>query len=361
VIDLLRRWSDRLFSNEEVIILLLLLIGMFWVIWALGGALGPLLVSLVFAFLMQGLVNTLQRWKTPEWLAITLVFLLFLGLLFALIFLLMPLIWTQLSNLFGELPRMINRVQSLLADLPERYPQFITESQLQQAMTAASDQLRALGQWLLGHSVSTISNLLSLLIYLVLVPILVFFLLKDRSLLVNWVTRLLPRRRQLMTQVWHEMDVQISNYVRGKVIEIVVVGVVSYLAFSLLGLNYSALLGLLVGLSVIVPYVGAAVVTIPVALIGAFQWGWGSELFYLMLTYTIIQALDGNVLVPVLFSEVVNLHPVAIIVAVLFFGGLWGFWGIFFAIPLATLFKAVLNVWLEVSSPALIQSDTSAD
>ena len=66
---------------------------------------------------------------------------------------------------------------------------------------------------------------------------------------------------------------------------------------------------------------------------------------WLMVTYLVIQALDGNLLVPLLFSEAVNLHPVAIIIAVLVFGGLWGFWGVFFAIPLATLVKAVLNAW----------------
>ncbi|MDO6748829.1 AI-2E family transporter, partial [Gilvimarinus sp. 1_MG-2023] len=100
-----------------------------------------------------------------------------------------------------------------------------------------------------------------------------------------------------------------------------------------------------VGLSVLVPYIGAAVVTIPIALVGYMQWGWNNDFFYLMTVYGIIQALDGNVLVPLLFSEVVNLHPVAIIVAVLVFGGVWGFWGVFFAIPLATLLKAVIQSW----------------
>jgi len=64
-----------------------------------------------------------------------------------------------------------------------------------------------------------------------------------------------------------------------------------------------------------------------------------------MIAYGIIQALDGNLLVPLLFSEAVNLHPVTIIIAVILFGGLWGFWGVFFAIPLATLVKAILNAW----------------
>jgi putative permease len=89
--------------------------------------------------------------------------------------------------------------------------------------------------------------------------------------------------------------------------------------------------------------VGAVLVTIPIAVIGYFQWGFGAEWAWLMIAYFIIQALDANVLVPLLFSEVVNLHPIAIIVAVLFFGGIWGFWGLFFAIPLAILIQAVLK------------------
>jgi len=112
-----------------------------------------------------------------------------------------------------------------------------------------------------------------------------------------------------------------------------------------MGLNYSLLLSFLVGLSVIIPYVGAIAVTVPIALIGFIQWGFVPKLGYMLIAYQIIQILDGNVLVPLLFSEVVNLHPLAIITAVLFFGGLFGLWGVFFAIPLATLVQAVLNAW----------------
>ena len=123
-------------------------------------------------------------------------------------------------------------------------------------------------------------------------------------------------------------------------------------------------LALAVGFSVVIPYIGAAVVTIPVLLIGFLQWGLGSEFYTLMVVYGVIQALDGNVLVPLLFSEAVNLHPVAIILAVLVFGGFWGFWGIFFAIPLATLVKAVLSAWPVVTAerpePVLSSEESSS-
>ena len=122
----------------------------------------------------------------------------------------------------------------------------------------------------------------------------------------------------------------------------------AFTTFSLMDLNYALLLATIVGLSVIIPYIGAAVVTLPVALIAWFQWGGTSDFIYLMAAYLAVQFMDGNILVPLLFSEVVNMHPAAIIIAVLFFGGLWGVWGVFFAIPLATLIQAVINSWPSI-------------
>ena len=198
-----------------------------------------------------------------------------------------------------------------------------------------------LGKQILGYSAS----LLVLMVYAILVPLLVFFFLKDKDFLLNGSKRFFPSNRGLARKVWFEMDQQIFNYIRGKVIEIVIVGVASYIFFAIMGLRYSALLGVLTGLSVLIPYVGATLVTLPIALVAFFQWGFSAEFGYLMLGYGIIQALDGNVLVPLLFSDAVDLHPVVIIAAVLVFGGLWGVWGVFFAIPLASLVKAVINAW----------------
>ena len=183
-----------------------------------------------------------------------------------------------------------------------------------------------------------------------------FFFLKDKKLFLEGFSRFLPNERRMATQVGNEMNQQIMNYIRGKVIEIVIIGGVSTITFAFLGLQYAVLLGVLVGLSVLVPYVGATVVTIPVMLVALFQWGTSAEFGYVMLAYAIIQMLDGNLLVPLLFSEAVNLHPVTIIIAVILFGGLWGFWGVFFAIPLATLVKAVINAWSTTAQVEVAES-----
>jgi putative permease len=244
-----------------------------------------------------------------------------------------------------QLPIMIVKGQHLLLSLPEMYPELVTEAQVLNAINTIRAEVLNMGQNALAWSVAAGLGVITISIYLVLVPLLVFFFLKDKELILKWLHGFLPHDHTLAQQVWREVDRQMGNYVRGKFLEILIVWAASFVAFSLMGLQFAMLLGLMVGLSVIVPYIGAVVVTLPVALVAFFQWGWSSEFLWLMGVYLIIQGLDGNVLVPILFSEVVDLHPIAIITAVLVFGGLWGFWGIFFAIPLATVVQAILKAW----------------
>ncbi len=342
---ILHRWSRKYFSHPEAVILAVLLTLGFAVVLLLGRMLAPVFASVVLAYLLEALVDALVRRGVPRRLGVYLVFTVFLAFLLFLILGLAPLLSQQITQLVQELPNMIAKGQRALLLLPERYPNFVTEEQVVEIIAAIRTSVTRLGQSLLSVSLASLSQFFTLLVYLVLLPILVFFFLKDKEQILGWLLHYLPKERDVAVRVWEEMDLQIGNYVRGKFAEILIVGVASYVAFAVLGLNYAMLLGALVGLSVIIPYVGAVAVTVPVILIAFFQWGWSAELGYLTITYVVIQALDGNLLVPWLFSEAVNLHPIAIIVAVLLFGGLWGFWGVFFAIPLATLVKAVANAW----------------
>lgn len=342
---LIREWIDRYFSDEEAVIMLLVLIAGFAAVIWFGRMLAPFFTALIVAFLLQGAVNALTRRHVPHLLAVAVVFLAFLGAVLALALILLPLIWNQLVGLVQETPRMFASGQNWLSELQARYPNLITPDQVQSWVGAASRQISQLGQRALSLSLASLGNVMALIIYLVLVPILVFFMLKDRDALVGFTLSLLPRKRTLLSRIWQEMDMQIANYIRGKFIEIIIIGSVAFGTFAFLGVPYSALLGVLVGLSVLVPYIGAALAVLPVAAVAGFHFGLSEQLAYVLVAYGVIQALDGNVLVPVMFSEAVNLHPVSIIVAVLFFGGIWGFWGVFFAIPLATLLKALVYAW----------------
>jgi len=353
MIEMLQVWYERHFSNPQVLILAVLLLAVFGIVIFFGNMLLPLLASIVIAYLLEEGVLRLQRRGFSRVISAIVVFLGFVLAMVVAAVGMLPLLSEQVTQFIGELPKMLLRVQAALLALPEAYPGYVNEAQIKDLMVKIGSELGGYGQHVLQFSLSSLKGLLTWAVYLILILILVFFFLKDKKKIVTWLTMFLPDERVLVTQVWAEMDDQIGNYVRGKVLEIVIIGVASWVVFAVMGLNYAALLGLLVGLSVLVPFVGATVVTVPVAMVAFFQWGWGSEFAYLLLAYGIVQVIDGNVLVPLLFSEAVNLHPVAIIIAIIVFGGFWGIWGVFFAIPLATLVKAVLNAWPTAPEPEL--------
>jgi putative permease len=344
---LIREWLDRTFSDPQWVILTLLLLAGFLFIFWLGHILLPLFASIILAYLLDGMIGRLQKLKVPRIAAVLIVFILFLAALLFIIIGLLPMLSRQVGQLLQELPSMIAAGQKELLQLPSRYPEFVSEAQINQVLDLLGAELTSLGRRMLSMSVASVRSVITLLVYLILVPLMVFFLLKDKLKILEWIGRLLPDERGLATEVWREVNQQIGNYVRGKIWEIFIIWGVSYLTFKMLGLQFTMLISMFVGLSVLVPYIGVTVMFFPVAMIAYFQWGIGSDFVYVLLAYSVIQLLDGNLLAPLLLSGVVHLHPVAIIVAVLLFGGLWGIWGLFFAIPLATLVHAVLKAWLN--------------
>ena len=349
MMEFIRNWFKRHFSDPQLVILALLLIIGSVLIIILGEMLAPVLASVVLAYLLEGLVGFMERRRIPRLIAVLSVFFTFMIFLLFLLLGLFPLLWQQVGQLFQQLPSMISWTQRELLRLPERYPDFISAQQVLDLISVLRSELGSLGQRILSLSVASVRSLISILVYIFLMPLLTFFFLKDKYRLVQWFTGFLPDNRSLVTEVWREVDQQIGNYIRGKFWEILIVWAASYLTFAILELQFAILISFFVGLSVLIPYIGAIVMILPVASISYFQWGLCSHFAYVVAAYVVIQILDGNVLVTLLFSEVVNLHPIAIIAAVLVFGGIWGFWGVFFAIPLATLVQAVLKAWSQHS------------
>ncbi len=345
MIKILRDWFSRHFSDPQVIILWAVLLGGFLGIILLGEMLQPVFVGLIIAYLLEGVVGRLETLRLPRGFCVAITFTVFMICLLALVTGLLPLLSRQIAQLIQELPALIANGQKQLMQLPERYPELVSEDQIRQIIDFLKTELTALGQDVLVFSVASVRNIITILIYLVLVPLLVLFFLKDKDRIIAWFKKFMPGNLDLTEEVWNEVNDQVANFVRGKIWEIIIVWFASYLTFAFLDLNFAMLVSLFIGLSVLIPYIGATVMTIPVVLLAFFQWGISPEFTYTIIAYGIIQLIDGNILVPLLLSGVVNLHPVAIIVAILVFGGLWGIWGLFLAIPLATLVHAVIKTW----------------
>jgi len=337
-------WLQQQLSNPQVISLLLVLL-LFWaLVTFLPGTFMPVFAAVVVAYLLEGPTGTLER-IMPRWLASLIIWSIFVAVALAGLFTILPLLTRQITQLITEIPTVIRALQNWMMTLPEQYPNIFSAQQLQEFADGLNINFSRLSDEVLARSYMVGTGITLAMIYGVLVPLMVLFLLKDKTRILRWMRTFLPRDISLIQNVWSEVDQQIANYVRGKAVEIAIVWAVTYLVFAILGLNYAALLGAITGFSVLIPYVGAILVTFPVAAVAYSQFGIGPEFAWVVIAYGVIQALDGNVLVPVIFSETNDLHPVAIIVAVMFFGTLYGFWGVFFAIPLATLVASVLKAW----------------
>ena len=346
MIEMLKSWYNNRFSDPQAMGLFAILLFGFISIYFFSHLIAPLLIAIVLAYLLEWPIRFLtDKLKFPRLLSTALIFGGFLSLILVIVLVLIPTLWTQTVNLVSDLPHMFNTINVWLLSLPEHYPELVDYQTIDSVLNSVKAKILGFGESALKFSLTSLLSLVTLGIYAFLVPLMVFFLLKDKKELMTGVSRFLPKNRTLASNVWQEMQQQIANYIRGKLFEIIIVTAVTYAIFLFFGLNYSLLLAVAVGLSVLVPYIGAVLVTIPVALVAAAQFGISPTFWYILIAYVVSQLLDGNLLVPFLFSEAVNLHPLVIIIAVLIFGGLWGFWGVFFAIPLATLVKAVVNAW----------------
>ena len=336
-------WLESVFYNSDINKLLAVTAVGAVFVWLFAGEIAPLFGGLLIAYLLDGVVQRLERDGVSRTTASALLVILSSTVMFMSLGLL-PLFFIQLRGVVGLLPDMQGALSILAgginAYLPESIEFMTAEDNIAMGLTTMRDDI---GKFLLDHSVNIAVNVFSLFLYMVLLPLLVFFMLKDKNMLLESLGRYLPRS-PIFAELWVSMDGQIGSYIRGKFIEAGILGVMSWAAFAWFDMNYAFSLAALMGLSVFVPFVGAIAVTFPVLALAYIQFGGEAQFYWILIAYTLIQAFDGQILVPLLFSEVVKLHPVAIFTAIIFFGGIWGVWGVFFAIPLASIVKSVTLV-----------------
>ena len=346
--DQINKLFNKLFSNEESLIFSLLILTFLLVLYFFGGLLTPFIISLIFAYLLIGLTKNLIKYGLTELFSLIISYVIFLLSGIGFLVWLIPLIFQQTQAFFIEVPVWLNNFRSFIENLVQSNQELVSSVQISSFFTEFIGRLSSISQGVLDASISGIQDTLVFSIYLIMIPVLVFFFLFDKERIVRGFLMLLPKKRAMLSEVWIEMDDQLSNYVWGKGVEILIVGFAAAVIFGIMGLNYTALLSIIVGVSVLIPYVGAFLATIPVVVVAFLQFGIGFDLYMIVGLYLLLQALDGYLLVPILFSDAVKLHPVVIMLAVFVFGGIFGFWGAFFSIPLATFIKAVWNSWPSI-------------
>jgi putative permease len=350
MIKLIKDWYTDNFTDPNQVSLALVLIFSVIVTYILVQTIAPILVAIVLAYMLEGLVQHLIKiTKATRHFSVIVVFFLFLIISILTLFMLLPLLLDQLTLLVKSLPEIFNKSKQLILGLYDGN-EYIPKDYIDNIFLGLQGETSKVGNSIFTFSLASAGGLFAIIVYAILVPIMIFFMLFDKETINSWIARFFPKKLELTRRAYSELNLKIGNYIRCKFIEIMIVWISSFILFFALGLNYSLLLSFLCGLSVIIPYVGMIAVTIPIILVAYFQWALGSEFWYVIIGHLLIQAVDGNVVVPILFSDAVNIHPFAILLSILFFGSVWGIWGVFFAIPLAVLISTILNVWPERSA-----------
>ncbi len=325
-------------------------------VWGLklyGGLLGPFLLALAMAYLMAPAVARLERRRISRGLAIALVAIPPLAALVLLLLLAGPQVWAQAVSLVSALPRFATTVLAFLSDLRTRIEgqPFLTIAQrtwlheLDAQQLAgilqenAQGMLRALGEWGLAFG-RRLGTLLGFLGYLVVTPVVAFYLLRDWQPLLTFLEDLIPpSRRPAIVAFIEEYDNSLGKFFRGQLIEAALVGTLTGVGLALLGVPSALLIGVIAGVFNLIPYIGLAISAIPALVVALTMPDPMTGLLKVGGVFAVVQFIDGSVTGPRIVGGSVGLHPVVTMLALAFGGAMLGFAGLLLAVPLAVLIK----------------------
>jgi predicted PurR-regulated permease PerM len=339
--------NDRTVDGEKWFLLAtLLLCG--WVLYLLAPVLTPFLVSALLAYLGDPLARRLQHVGLSRTLAVVVVFITMLLTGVLLLLLLLPLLQQQLVGLFDRLPQMLEWAQQQLLPRVESLLGIQFEAvQLDSLREALQEHWRDLGGALgavLGKVGRSGQAVLGWFVFLLLVPVVTFYLLRDWDELVDNLHGLIPRRLEpVAADLARQCDAVLGEFLRGQLLVMLALGVIYSVGLWIAGVEFSLLIGILAGTLSFVPYLGCITGIVAAGTVTFLQYHDVMHLVYVALVFGIGQVCDGIYLSPTLVGERIGLHPVAVIFAIMAGGQLFGFFGILMALPVAAIITVVLR------------------
>jgi len=310
----------------------------------------PVVLALIFYYLLRPVLRLLERFKIPRIWGILIIFLGGIGLLTLLSLLVFPFLREQFQNLIEEFPdyfmRLLNNTDqflrnSLVGDY-YRDSDFNIEALIATLPTSIADTLQATVTGIITRVTSWISTITGVILSIVIVPFILFYLLKDGDKLPDYFLKLLPPRfRDDTREVLRDADKQLGAYIQGQLIVAFCIGVMVYIGFLIIGMDYALLLGALAMVTSIVPYIGPAIAITPAAIIALVTSPF--MLVKLAIVWTVVQLVEGNLISPQVMGKTMYIHPVTIIFVLLTAGSLFGVVGVILGIPMYALLRVIVS------------------
>jgi predicted PurR-regulated permease PerM len=337
--------------KDKIILAILAILVFGYFLYMIKSILTPFVVSFVAAYFLHPVPDFLvKRFKMSRFGAVLLITGVFLSMFFAFAVVVMPIVYTQLMQLVGALPRYFSIVAS------DIYPKIANSlnsvgirvngdlAEMLNSQRFSDSMIEFLKNFSFGILSSSVAlvNVLSLIF---IMPILIFYLLKDWDLLIANFNNHLPRQINVaLKKLFSDIDLTLSGYVRGQIIVCLILSTLYSILLSFTGLKFGFLIGLLTGIFSFIPYVGAIAGVIFAVLFALFQWGFDLvAIAPVLIVFLFGQTLETNFLTPKLIGKRVGLHPVWIIFGLFVFGVLFGFVGVLLATPLTAAFGVIIK------------------
>ncbi len=311
---------------------------------ALKAVLTPFLIAFFVNFLIYPLVIYAEdKGIRPRWLIVTLLYVFIFGLIAIIMWQITPLVIEQMKDLFLE------KVPEIYQDLSGRFEDLHLEDN--PTLLNIYEQIQeGIQNYLTNAAVNagtSVSSLFSFILALILSPIILFYMLKDHNQIGEGFYRVVPDKyKEHYVELSKRINETLGLYIRGQIIIMIGIAVISTVGYTLIDLDNAILFGIIVGLTNIIPYIGATIAAIvPVTyslLTGDVPW------YYILLLNIGFQFVEGNILQPVIMSKQLDIHPLIILAAILGFGSLFGVLGVIFAVPITGLIKVCILYYREV-------------
>ena len=307
----------------------------------LGSALTPFLIGAALAYLGTPVVNRLQARGVPRAVS-TLLVIVFIGfLLAALFFVLIPLVQSELVTITRRVPDLFAQFTARVGPILEEkfgVTLALDFDSLREFVTENAQEARDLSAKLLSGVKTGSAIVLTILVNLALIPVVMFYLLRDWNMLLDRLDDLVPLRwRPKVRSIAREVDSVLAEFLHGQLLVMVALAIYYVIGLSIVRLDHALAIGILTGVLVFIPYVGFGLGFMLGVLAALLQWHGFPAFFAVLAVYGIGQLLENYVLVPLLVGDRIGLHPLAVIFALLAFGEVFGFAGVLMALPVSAM------------------------
>ncbi len=305
----------------------------------------PFIISCLIAFLLYPIIKQLHNWHIPKWLAILVIYLFFFGGTSYLIYRIYPMIIMQLRDLNDQLPVLMRSYSDLI------YRVYESTAFLPETVHEKIDQIIYGLEQYVGGVLTAIfdmaANVVDIVIFLTVIPVIVFYLLKDYESIKSYGMNLISEKhRQPVREVLSAMNESLGQYIRGLFFVSLFVSVTTFIAFHLLDIKYALLLAIIMGLTNIIPYFGPIIGAVPALFIAATMST--KVVIALLISLFVIQLIESNLVSPYIMGKSIQIHPIVIIFALLLGGQLGGVIGMIVVVPVLTVLRAIMPPLLKL-------------